>query len=141
MSNIQKYAANDVMPFAGQEPLRRDWIERIFVVLHASFGQQFVSKWAGVSPDEMKALWARKLSQYFDQPQAIRKALEDACDLEFPPSLGEFQRLLQKHYHYERPAVDVEPPGYAEWKAAQGDKMEDRESVIQRLNDFLKGGG
>ncbi len=89
----------------GRPPLRIDWIEQIFTVLSAAFGRQFADQWAGIDPAEMKALWATKLSAFFDQPDAIRRALDDATDQKFPPNVGEFKALALRHYR-EKPATN-----------------------------------
>lgn len=86
----------------GRPPLRIDWIEQIFTVLAAGFGRQFSDQWAGVDPVEMKALWATKLSAFFDQPDAIRRALDDATDQKYPPNVGEFKALALRHYREKR---------------------------------------
>lgn len=89
----------DVAPVTGHiSPLKVEWVERIFAVLAAGFGQLFADKWSCADPSEMKSLWANKLAGFFDQPEAIRKALDEATDAKFPPNIGEFRALCQKHY-------------------------------------------
>lgn len=92
---------------SGNSPpaLRTDWVERIFSVLAAGFGRQFSDQWAGVDHDEMKALWSRKLAGFFDQPEAIRSALDSAVELEFPPNLGRFYAICQSKYQRKQPEM------------------------------------
>ena len=115
----------------GRPPLREDWVERIFAVLSAGFGRQFADQWAASDPLEMKALWARKLSGYFDQPQAIRAALDDATSRQFPPNIGEFLAMCQRHYRHRHAAEGqriphVGPETY-------------RPDVIERMREVLSG--
>lgn len=99
LASLTESRSLDIAPTTGYAaPLRRDWVERIFAVLSAGFGQQFADKWSCADPDEMKALWANKLAGFFDQPDALRKALDEATDASFPPNIGEFKKLCQKHY-------------------------------------------
>ena len=82
----------------GRPPLRIDWVERIFAVLSAGFGRQFADQWAGVDPVEMKSLWAKKLRNFYDQPEAISGALEEATNAKFPPNVGEFREMCRTRY-------------------------------------------
>lgn len=94
-------ASRDVVidvPGSGRPPLRIDWVERIFSVLSAGFGRQFADQWAGVDPDEMKHLWAKKLRDFFDQPEAISGALDEATSAKFPPNVGEFREMCKSRY-------------------------------------------
>lgn len=99
-ANTQITVAGD-----GRPPLPENWVRRIFAVLSAAFGRQFADQWAGVDPDEMIGLWARKLAGYIDQPDAIRKALDDATNQTFPPNVGEFLAMCQRHYKQCGPAL------------------------------------
>ena len=112
----------------GRPPLRTDWVERIFAVLAAAFGRQFSDFWAGVDPDEMKALWARKLAGFYDQPDAIRRALDEATSARFPPNVGEFYALCQKFY-ITKPFYEVER------FSGPGTKRPD---IIAEMHEILK---
>jgi len=116
----------------GRPPLREDWVERIFAVLAAGFGRQFSDQWSGVDPAEMKSLWSRKLAGYFDQPEAIRKALDEATNAKFPPNVGEFLAICQKHY-VSRRADD-------RFRVPRGTGRETfNPDVVERLRDVLAG--
>ncbi len=89
-------------------PLREDFMDRIFSVLSAAFGEQFAAKWDNTTPDEMKVVWGRKLAAYSDQPDAIRGALDEAIERQYPPNLGEFYLMCQRRYKAP-PVVRAEP--------------------------------
>jgi len=120
--------------------LRTDWVERIFAVLAAGFGSQFADKWAGVDADEKKALWARKLAGFFDQPEAIREALDKAVELKYPPNLGEFYSLCQSRYQI-RPAVRDLPKSFADLPAAKRKIADESLQEINALVRKMKMGG
>jgi hypothetical protein len=100
MNHVSQFSgSHQVQPFESSgETLRDDYLSQIFMVLAASFGTQFTAKWEGTNPAAMKAVWGQKLRNYNDQPEAIRGALNEACEMEFPPNLGEFYKMCQRRY-------------------------------------------
>jgi hypothetical protein len=106
MINLTTYRAETSV--ARVEPLRADYLDRIFAVLSGAFGSQFTAKWEGTDPADMKAVWGNKLHRYSDQPDAIRGALDEAIELTYPPNLGEFYLMCQRRYR-PAPAVSATP--------------------------------
>jgi hypothetical protein len=72
-------------------------VERLFARFVALYGSQKVgAMWADADVAEVKAVWARKLSQY--HPQSIKGALDRLMDSgrEWPPTLPEFAELCRQ---------------------------------------------
>jgi hypothetical protein len=99
MNQITKFKTAGGELSLGVTPLREDYLNYIFTYLSGAFGSQFTSKWEGTDPLAMKAVWGEMLHNFSDQPDAIKLALRDAAELQFPPGAGEFLALCRKRYH------------------------------------------
>jgi hypothetical protein len=73
------------------------WIERVLSVMASTYGARFADMWAGVSPDDMKREWARKLGA-LTQDEIVRGI--DALG-KFCPTLPEFVELCRPKPDYE----------------------------------------
>lgn len=75
--------------------MRNEWVEALFRRLLGVYGSRFTRMWgdlgdAGVTADEVKAIWARELGSI--TPEQIRHALDHLPESS-PPTVLEFRRL------------------------------------------------
>ncbi len=80
-------------------PLPTTWVERLFEVMLTHYGKAFLDKWAVVSPEKLKAMWAEKLGGLTRAEMA--RGVESLDQCAFPPSLPEFRRLCRPPVNYE----------------------------------------
>lgn len=74
-------------------PLRADWIDRIFEVLHRRYGAKFVDLWRDLDPADLKLAWAEDLAGYTGEE--IKRGLDGCRTRVFPPTLPEFLLLCR----------------------------------------------
>lgn len=72
-----------------------EWVEALFRRLLGVYGNRFTRMWgdlgeAGVTPEQVKAIWARELGSI--TPEQIRHALDHLPESS-PPTVLEFRRL------------------------------------------------
>jgi hypothetical protein len=67
------------------------WIDRIFSVLTARFGRDFLGRWEGIQLDIVKADWAEQLAGLQSRPDAIKYALDNVGTK--APNVAEFKEL------------------------------------------------
>lgn len=72
-------------------------IEALFARFLAIYGARFSRLWAGADPDEVKRVWAMELMRF--EPDQVGRAV-DRCarEVENPPNLPEFVRLVRECY-------------------------------------------
>lgn len=68
-------------------------MERVFQKLAMAFGNQMVAKWGGLNQEEVYADWAEGMQEF--SLGAINYGIEQAKDLQHPPSQGEFKVLCR----------------------------------------------
>lgn len=71
------------------------WVEKIFKKLTLTFGRDFVAKWEGSDPEEVKADWAFELRGFQQNPSALAYGLEH-CLGGKPPTVHEFKALCSR---------------------------------------------
>lgn len=71
------------------------WVEKIFKKLTLTFGRDFVAKWEGSDPEEIKADWAFELRGFQQNPSALAYGLEH-CLGGKPPTVHEFKALCSR---------------------------------------------
>lgn len=152
MNKITNYRPSDVAIARTATPLREDYLNYIFTYLAGAFGSAFTAKWEKTDPEAMKAVWGEMLNRYSDQPDAIKGALKEAAELQFPPNAGEFLALCRKRYQSspvarEVPAIeDNRTPeeiaeGVAKAKAYFASFSAKGDDVKAKCSELLKGLG
>lgn len=94
-----------------------EWIERIFTVMAHTYGNRFVSMWAGMDMQSVKLHWAEKLGGFRNHPNAIKAALEALGDQNEPPSLSTFIQLCRnaaKRSKFDPSALEHKPMSKAD---------------------------
>ena len=66
------------------EALPTTWIERLFEVMLTHYGKAFLDKWAVVSAEKLKAMWAEKLAGL--SSAELKRGVEALEECAFPPS-------------------------------------------------------
>ncbi len=79
-----------------QRSLPTGWIERIFAHLAKSYGSKFLDMWAGLDQQELREHWSETLGGFADKPDAIRTALKNCEEREWPPTLPEFLLMCRR---------------------------------------------
>lgn len=71
-----------------------EMIETVFAHMAAIYGNRFNDLWRGINPDDVKAVWAQKLSEFesFD----IKFALDGLLNVDRPPNLPEFYAMCRQ---------------------------------------------
>lgn len=71
-------------------------VDRLFQVLHATYGRAWADLWTGVPIEAVKAEWTRSLATF--EAETIRLALESLKTegKAFPPNLAEFVHLCRQ---------------------------------------------
>jgi hypothetical protein len=85
------------------QPLRRDYMDRLFFKLHGLYGQDFVRKYSlgrienneDVGITNAREVWAEELAGFHDQPEAIAYALQHV-DPKHVPNAPEFRELCRQ---------------------------------------------
>lgn len=69
-------------------------VETVFSHMAAIYGNKFNDLWRGINPDDVKGMWANKLSEFeaFD----IKYALNLLIDIKYPPTLPEFYLMCRQ---------------------------------------------
>lgn len=103
--------------------LPRDWIDRVFTEMRATYGATFDRQWdcpAGADPVAhaaiVKGRWGEALAGFERAPYALRYGLDNLP--EFPPTLPQFVALCRRAPQPERqrlapPRIDPEMAGAA----------------------------
>jgi len=68
-------------------------------VMLTHYGKAFLDKWAVVSAEKLKAMWAEKLAGL--SSAELKRGVEALEECVFPPSLSEFRRLCRPPVNYE----------------------------------------
>ena len=70
-------------------------MERVFQKLAMAFGNQMATKWGGLNQQEVYADWAESMQGF--SLGAINYGIEEAKNLQYPPSQGEFKTLCRAY--------------------------------------------
>jgi hypothetical protein len=135
MNKITNYRPSDVAIAHASTPLREDYLNYIFTYLAGAFGSAFTAKWEKTDPEAMKAVWGEMLNRYSDQPDAIKGALKEAVELQFPPSAGEFLAMCRKRY---RSQDEVRAAKELDDKRTPEEKKVAAENAKKRVEQWLK---
>lgn len=68
------------------------WVNEIFQRLALVYGHDFLRRWEGLDMGAVKADWARELSGFARNPQAIKHALDNLPPAQ-PPTVLQFRAL------------------------------------------------
>ena len=80
----------------------------MFARFLAIYGARFSRLWAGADPEEVKRVWAGELRRF--DPDQVGRAIERcAAEIENPPNLPEFLKVVRESYI---PPVRAMLPGY-----------------------------
>lgn len=84
--------------------LHRRFVDEIHARLLVRYGSKWLSMWAGVPEDAVKADWSEQLAAV--TPAGVRFALDNLPD-EFPPTVGQFRSLCltQQRPELQAPAL------------------------------------
>ena len=96
------------------QPLPRDWVERIWSEMRATYGAAFDRQWecpASLTKPEdiegfygdIKAHWAKVLAGFSSNPKALRFALDNLPP--HPPNLVEFRALCIRRPEPQQPQL------------------------------------
>lgn len=73
--------------------LPADWVDYIFSKLTLTYGRDFLSRWEGLTAEDVKSDWARELDGFDRHPHLIEHALKHLP--ERPPTVIEFRRIAK----------------------------------------------
>ena len=105
------------------------WIDRIFSKLTVAYGRDFLSRWEGVSMNDVKSDWAHELSGFVNCPDAIAWALAHLPDGK-PPTVMQFRALANSMPRQEHMAL-LGPAPSAEKLAKELSKMVSLQKAIK----------
>lgn len=88
--------------------MQTDWVDAIHTRLLVRYGTRWVSMWAGIPEDMVKADWAQELAGF--GPSAISYALQHLPP-DFPPTAAQFRALCLGRPEYTQPQL---PPPTAD---------------------------
>jgi hypothetical protein len=80
------------------------WVERLFDVMTATYGNRFLDMWRDTDIKKTKAHWAVELGEF--RGETIAYAITFLRQFDWPPSLPEFIKLCEQARR-ERPAVCI----------------------------------
>lgn len=94
--------------------LPADWVEYIFSKLTLTYGRDFLSRWEGLSAEDVKADWAHELDGFDSHPALIEHALKHLP--ERAPTVIEFRRIARggPDIQPNRPRLEAPTPATRE---------------------------
>lgn len=113
--------------------LPASWVDRIFEKLQLVYGSHFLSRWAGMDINVVKADWAHELAGFANQPEVIRYALEHLPP-DPPPSVLQFRAICNSSPRSDqlalpRPDIKPDPERVASLMARLGQLASQRASM------------
>lgn len=112
------------------------WVDRIFHRLTMVFGRDFLSRYEGLSTDDVKAECAEDLAGFQQSPAAIKFALE-ILPSDKPPTSLQFRDLCRKAPQYAPKALPAPAPDPAiAAKALEALKPARRTDPLQWAHDL-----
>jgi len=111
------------------------WVDAIHAKLLVRYGSQWLNLWAGVSPELVKADWAKELAPYGPHPGAIKHAFEN-LPADKPPTVAQFKLLCRNSPRMAPPALPapvVNPEIVAAVKKAFTPKVTQAKEWAHRL--------
>jgi len=85
-----------------------EWVDRIFTKLTLNYGVDFMARYKGMSPADVKTDWAHELGCFGARPAAIRFALESLPDR--TPTAQQFKALCLSAPNTEKPIALTNEP-------------------------------
>lgn len=96
------------------------WIDKIFLKMTLNYGVDFMARYKGLNPMDVKTDWAHELGFCEQRPSAIKFALENLPDR--VPTAQQFKALCLTAPHNEAPAALTHEPKADPAKVAEAFK-------------------
>jgi hypothetical protein len=80
------------------------WVDRIFAKLTVTYGREFLDRWEGIDPADVKTDWGHELAAFNRWPEAIAHALE-SLPAGRPPTVADFKAAAYKAPAPDRPGL------------------------------------
>jgi hypothetical protein len=108
-----------------------EWIDKIFLKLTLNYGVEFMARYKGLNPNDVKSDWCHELSFAEQRPDAIKFALENLPDR--PPTAQAFKALcLSAPAKESALAIEHQPPANPQ---AVAEVMSRLNVPVPRLDD------
>jgi hypothetical protein len=134
-----------------QQPLPREWVERLFARFMARYGVAWTRMWEGVDPEAVLADWSEEMAGYQTRPDALKYALQ-YLPIDKPPTVQQFRAICNAAPEANPPPALPPPPTSPEVVAAVrqltnkpranplqwAENLRLRETGLERLTPFQR---